>query len=124
MKKKYAAGSSAVVDPDKVAAATEKAANKTTSFLEQSKTARFVEQQHIAPKVTDTLITKALALAAEHIADAIDSDQAGVIFTEDMEITTGTHTNDQTSQENIDKDESPTNITGKPLLFTLKLLLM
>ena len=124
MKKKYAAGSSAVVDPDKVAAATEKAAKKTTSFLEQTKTATFVEQQHIAPKVTDSLVTKALALAAEHIADAIDSDQAGVIFTEDMEITTGTHTNDQTSQENIDKDESPTNITGKPLLFTLKLLLM
>jgi len=111
MKKKYAAGSSAVVDPNKVAAATEKAANKTTSFLEQTKTATFVEQQHIAPKVTDTLVTKALALAAEHIADAIDSDQAGVIFTEDMEITTGTHTNDQTSQENIDNDESPTNIT-------------
>ena len=121
MKKKYAAGSSAVVDPDKVAAATEKAANKTTSFLEQTKTATFVEQQHIAPKVTDTLVTKALALAAEHIADAIDSDQAGGIFTEDMEITTGTDTNVQTSQENIDNDESPTYITGKPLVFTLKL---
>ena len=111
MKKKYAAGSSAVVDPNKVVSAAEKAA-KTASFVEQPKNSTFMEQNQTVSNVTDTLVTKAMALAAKHIADQIDSDEAGVIFTQDMDITT--HTNeDQTSEENIDQDESSTNITGK-----------